>query len=208
MLYANFRIWCGENGLYPVSRPKLRDVIIGFWPGILSTKKRVFDAETGEIKPLWGLAGIRLRRDDDPDEDLPDSCSTVPECSQNEICHESSDTAECSGVPSNSKNYSAIQIDSPDLQIVKAGQVPANSWNTGTISDTGPEIRSTERGTLSSSIGTCCSESSRCSQIEGRENDPAPPQAEPCVQGLPVQCSEYHVHNRTTTKSICRWDFG
>ncbi len=146
-LYANFRIWCGENGLYPVSRPKLKDAIIGFWPGILSTKRRVFDAETGENKPLWGLAGIRLRRDDDPDEDLPDSRSIVPERSKNETCHESSHTAECSGVPSDSENYSAIQTDSPDFQIVKERKFLPDLWNTGTIPDTEPNSRGMRVGT-------------------------------------------------------------
>ncbi len=207
-LYANFRFWCGENGLFPVSRPKLKDAIIGFRSGIISTKKRILDAETGEVKPLWGLAGIRLRRGDDPDEDLADSRSTVPERSKNESVHEFTHTAECSGVPSDSKNYSAIQTDSPDLQIVEGRKVLSDSWNTGTNPDAEPEIHPTESGTRSSSIGTCRLEGQGCNQIEVSENDPALPEAEPSIQGLPCQCSKSHVHNTISMDSMRERDFG
>ena len=59
--YNNFRIWCDDNGLHAVSRPKLRDMICGQQPGIRTNKQRITDPVTGASKPMWGMTGIRLR---------------------------------------------------------------------------------------------------------------------------------------------------
>jgi len=70
-LYGDYRQWSDENGVSPVSRPKLRDIISTFRPEVKAARQRVVDPQTGEIKPIWGLVGIRLRtsEDDFPDDD-------------------------------------------------------------------------------------------------------------------------------------------
>jgi phage/plasmid-associated DNA primase len=60
-LYENYRTWCEDNGVRPLSRPKLRDAMLSYSRQIISTKRRVIDTETGESKPMWCLLGIRLR---------------------------------------------------------------------------------------------------------------------------------------------------
>jgi hypothetical protein len=138
-LYSDFRCWCTENGLFPVSRPKLRDTLMGVRSGVISTKRRILDNDTGDIKPLWGLAGIRLRREDDPDDDLDDGRSTVPESFHEEIRQESFDDAICSGVPTESKTSVTIAIESIPITVVKVEVDQRETWNTGTIPDTAPQ---------------------------------------------------------------------
>ncbi|MHB8751476.1 MAG: DNA primase family protein, partial [Aggregatilineales bacterium] len=72
-LYNNFRSWCEENGLHPVSRPKLRDMMCGYQPGIRCTKQRTIDVHSGATKPMWGMVGVRLRsgKDDLTEESAP-----------------------------------------------------------------------------------------------------------------------------------------
>jgi len=70
-LYGDYRQWSDENGVSQVSRPKLRDIISTFRPEVKAARQRVVDPQTGEIKPIWDLVGIRLRTpaDDFPDDD-------------------------------------------------------------------------------------------------------------------------------------------
>jgi len=72
-LYGDYRHWSDENGVTPVGRPKLRDIISTFRPEVKATRQRVVDPQTGEIKPIWGLVGIRLRTSED---DFPDDNPT------------------------------------------------------------------------------------------------------------------------------------
>lgn len=60
-LYQNFRWWCEENGLHPVSRPKLRDMVCGVRECVHTTRQRVIDPADGQKKMLWGIVGVRLR---------------------------------------------------------------------------------------------------------------------------------------------------
>jgi hypothetical protein len=147
VLYSEFRFWCAENGLFPVSRPKLRDTIMGFRSGIVSTKRRVYDAGSEDIKPLWGLVGIRLRRPDDPHEDLDVPCSNVPEVFHEKANQESSADAICSGVPSESENSGTIKtvrINSEEMNVEKD---QSQERNTGTLPDSVPEISVSIDGT-------------------------------------------------------------
>ncbi len=83
-LYGDYRQWSDENGVTPVGRPKLRDIISTFRPEVKAARQRVVDPQTGEIKPIWGLVGIRLRtsEDDFPDDD-PTSTDPVDPVSPN-----------------------------------------------------------------------------------------------------------------------------
>ena len=72
-LYGDYRHWSDENGVSPVGRPKLRDIISTFRPEVKAARQRVVDLQTGEIKPIWGLVGIRLRT---PEDDFPDDDPT------------------------------------------------------------------------------------------------------------------------------------
>ena len=71
ILYQNYRFWSDENGVNAASRPKMRDVICTYRPNIEANRQRMADPQTGEIKLVWGLTGIRLRtvEDDFPDND-------------------------------------------------------------------------------------------------------------------------------------------
>ena len=75
-LYSNYRQWADENGVTPVGRPKLRDIISTFRPEVKAVRQRVVDPQTGEIKALWGLVGIRLRT---PTDDFPDDPDPSPD---------------------------------------------------------------------------------------------------------------------------------
>jgi len=79
-LYSDYRQWADENGVTPVGRPKLRDIISTFRPEVTATRQRTVDPQTGEIKALWGLVGIRLRTpaDDFPDDPDPSSDPVMP----------------------------------------------------------------------------------------------------------------------------------
>ncbi len=81
-LYIDYRRWSDDNGVSPVSRPKLRDIISTFHPEVKAARQRVVDPQTGEIKLIWGLIGIRLctPADDFPDdpEPSPDPVDPVP----------------------------------------------------------------------------------------------------------------------------------
>jgi len=69
ILYQNFKWWCDDIGLHPVSRPKLRDMIYTYRQGVRPDKRRVKDANSSEVRLLWGLVGVRLRTvADDRDE--------------------------------------------------------------------------------------------------------------------------------------------
>lgn len=68
-LYADLRLWCEENDLNAVSRPKMHDVLMTYYPQIKATRQRVTDPQTGEITLVWGLTGIRLRTPEDDIED-------------------------------------------------------------------------------------------------------------------------------------------
>jgi putative DNA primase/helicase len=65
ILYGHFKLWCEENGLHAVSRPKLRDLLCGSNPGVAPSKRRAVDPVSGVSKPVWGLVGIRLRMESD-----------------------------------------------------------------------------------------------------------------------------------------------
>ena len=75
-LYGDYRQWSDENGVSPVGRPKLRDIISTFRPEVKAGRQRAVDPQTGEIKPIWGLIGIRLRT---PADDFPDDDPTTPD---------------------------------------------------------------------------------------------------------------------------------
>jgi len=75
-LYSDYRQWSDENGVSPVGRPKLRDIISTFRPEVKAVRQRAVDPQTGEIKPIWGLVGIRLRT---PADDFPDDDPTTPD---------------------------------------------------------------------------------------------------------------------------------
>lgn len=64
-LYENYRLWCDENGVGCVGRPKMRDVIMAYRPTVVANRQRIIDAATGEVKLVWGLVGVRLRTPDD-----------------------------------------------------------------------------------------------------------------------------------------------
>ncbi|MCC7207512.1 MAG: hypothetical protein IT323_09405 [Anaerolineae bacterium] len=50
----------------------MRDVIMTYWPSIAATRRWIADAETGEVKPVWGLVGVRLRT---PEDDLGEAAT-------------------------------------------------------------------------------------------------------------------------------------
>jgi P4 family phage/plasmid primase-like protien len=64
-LYQDFKAWCDDNGLHPVSRPKLRDMVCGANASIKRCRQRAVDPIDGSKRLLWGLVGLRLRRPSD-----------------------------------------------------------------------------------------------------------------------------------------------
>jgi P4 family phage/plasmid primase-like protien len=115
-LYTGLRLWCEENGLNPVSRPKMRDVLTTYHPNVKATRRRVMDDQTGEIALLWGLDGLRLRtpEDDFAELDAMDEAdeTTTPSRSSDPIdeftgsVNAADNDAVCVGDPVDSQNYS------------------------------------------------------------------------------------------------------
>ncbi len=114
-LYADLRLWCEENGLNAVSRPKMRDVLMTYHPQMKATRQCVIDPRTGEITLVWGLAGIRLRTPENDMEDWneignePDARSGDPAEECTESGEEIDNDAVCVGDLVDSQNY-------PDLK--------------------------------------------------------------------------------------------
>jgi len=74
LLYADYRRWCEDNGVNAAGRPKMRDVIVTYRPSVIANRQRVVDTQTGEVRLVWGLVGIRLRTPEDdfpPDDPIP-----------------------------------------------------------------------------------------------------------------------------------------
>jgi len=118
-LYADLRQWSEENGLNPVSRPKMRDVLSTYYPQLKATRQRATDPQTGEITLIWGLAGIRLRNPEDDfaeldvleetaESDLPiRSVDPVQETTGS--CREVDKDAVCVGDPVDFQNFSDLK---------------------------------------------------------------------------------------------------
>ncbi|MEP7288644.1 MAG: phage/plasmid primase, P4 family [Chloroflexota bacterium] len=123
-LYANYRYWCDENGVNAAGRPKMRDVITTYRPNVEASRQRVNDSQTGEIKLVWGLIGVRLRTiaDDFPEED-PELPDPVPPT--NGSPQEGDSEATRSGDPVDSKKiFDNVEMDSVELNAVVEGFAP------------------------------------------------------------------------------------
>jgi hypothetical protein len=116
VLYHDYRLWCDENGVTTAGRPKMRDVITTYRPSVTANRQRVVDSETGEIKLVWGLIGIRLRR---PEDDLPDPDLVDPPLPDTGSPRNPQYDGRCDGDPVDSPKLSqkgkreASQIESP-----------------------------------------------------------------------------------------------
>ncbi len=115
----------------------MRDVIVTYRPSVRANRQRAIDTETGEVKLVWGLVGIRLRtpEDDFTDEDPTPTDPVDPVQPDTESPQESHAEAVCDGDPADSQKVSAIaemEIDtessiaesfSPDDRITGSGEV-------------------------------------------------------------------------------------
>ena len=132
-LYSDYRHWSDENGVTPVGRPKLRDIISTFRPEVTATRQRVVDPQTGEIKALWGLIGIRLRTpaDDFPDDPDPSSDPVDPVTPNTESPQKADGEAIRSGDPVDSGKVDhemKAEVVAPDAEVKEFRQ---NHWITG-----------------------------------------------------------------------------
>ena len=106
-LYEDYRVWCEQNGVYCAGRPKMRDVIMTYRPSVVATRRRITDAETGEVKLVWCLTGVRLRTpEDDLGEDAMPTDPVDPGLMSTPEPHEPHRDAICDGDPVDPKKVS------------------------------------------------------------------------------------------------------
>ncbi len=112
-LYADLRQWSEENGLNPVSRPKMRDVLSTYHPQLKATRQRATDPQTGEITLIWGLSGIRLRTLEDDWTELEQDEAAEVEDRSGDLAQEATGSGQetdadavCVGDPVDSQNSS------------------------------------------------------------------------------------------------------
>lgn len=159
-LYDNYRRWCDENGVGFAGRPKMRDVIMTYHPEVESKRQRVVDPQTGEVKLVWGLSGVRLRTLEDDFNDDPAPTDPV-ESTPGDLVDP---TLESTG-----------SRQEADSQAIRSGD-PMNSQKLPTIREKGPEgspsiVESFSQNDRITGSGTS-NEPIKCDSGTGLSDDP------------------------------------